>query len=130
MRTLVVYDSQHGDTEALARAIGAALAGDARVMRAPDATAAALEGLDLLIVGAPTHGGRPMPSVQAFLDKMPAIQGTAVAVFDTLRHAPHVEDGRHLRLRRGQGRRQPQGEGGSCRWAPPRASSSRGRRAR
>ncbi len=111
MRILVVYDSMHGNTEALARAIGAALAGDARVMRAPDATAAALEGLDLLIVGAPTHGGRPMPSVLAFIDRLPPVQGLPVAFFDTRSEGrsarisgeaasavPHREGVRHAHL--------------------------------
>jgi flavodoxin I len=83
MRILVVYDSMYGNTEAIAKAVAAALGADARVARAPDADPTALEGLDLLIVGAPTHGGRPMPSVQAFLDALPAVQDRRMAVFDT-----------------------------------------------
>ncbi len=83
MRVLVVYDSQHGNTEALAKAIGAALAGDVTVVRARDADVAALEGLDLLVVGSPTHSGRPTPSVQAFLDRAPDLRGVRAAAFDT-----------------------------------------------
>jgi flavodoxin len=44
-----------------------------------------LKALDLLIVGSPTHGGRPSPPMREFLDKVqsPALQGTNVAAFDT-----------------------------------------------
>jgi flavodoxin len=44
-----------------------------------------LEALDLLIVGSPTHGGRPTPATLDFLHKIPgsALEGTRVAAFDT-----------------------------------------------
>ena len=55
MNVLVVYASQFGNTERLARAIGAALEGrhNVRVIAAKDARALTGEGLDLLLVGAP-----------------------------------------------------------------------------
>jgi flavodoxin len=34
MKTLVVYDSVHGNTELIAQAIGAALSGEVEVLRA------------------------------------------------------------------------------------------------
>lgn len=42
-------------------------------------------GLKLLIVGSPTHGGRPTPAIQDFLKKVSgaAIKGINVAAFDT-----------------------------------------------
>ena len=83
MKVLVVYDSMYGNTEALAKAIAAAIGGDVRLSRPGEADLSALAGLDLLVVGAPVHGGRPMPSVQAFLDRLPPLQGLRVAVFDT-----------------------------------------------
>jgi flavodoxin len=44
-----------------------------------------LEALDILIVGSPTHGGRPTPTIQDFLKKVtaPAIKGINIAAFDT-----------------------------------------------
>ena len=44
-----------------------------------------LTGLKLLIVGSPTHGGRPTPAIKDFLNKVskPAIRGINVAAFDT-----------------------------------------------
>ena len=83
MKVLIVFDSMYGNTEALAKAIAAAIGGDVRLSRPGEADLSALAGLDLLVVGAPVHGGRPMPSVQAFLDRLPALQGLRVAVFDT-----------------------------------------------
>ena len=83
MKALVVYDSVYGNTEAIAKAVAAALGAGARVARAPDVDPTVLGELDLLVVGAPTHGGRPMPSVQAFIDRLPPLQGLPVAFFDT-----------------------------------------------
>ena len=83
MKVLIVYDSMYGNTKALAEAMAAAIGDDVALSRPGEADIAALPGLDLLIVGAPVHGGRPMPSVQAFLDRLPAFQGMRVAVFDT-----------------------------------------------
>ena len=83
MKVLIVYDSMYGNTESLAKAMAAAIGGDAKAVRAGEADLSALAGLDLLVVGAPVHGGRPMPSVQAFLDRLPPLQGLRVAVFDT-----------------------------------------------
>jgi flavodoxin len=63
--------------------MAAAIGGDVALSRPGEAGISTLAGLDLLVVGAPVHGGRPMPSVQAFLDRLPALQGLRVAVFDT-----------------------------------------------
>ena len=83
MKVLVVYDSQYGNTEKIAVAIGDAIPG-ARVLHASEADSE-LESVDLLIVGSPTHGGRPMGAVQTFLRKAPAsaIEGINLAAFDT-----------------------------------------------
>lgn len=85
MKALVVYDSLYGNTEQIAKAIGGAITGDVKVVRAGEATPAELASLDLLIVGSPTQGGRPMPSVQGFLDSIPkeALKNIRAAAFDT-----------------------------------------------
>jgi flavodoxin I len=85
MKTLVVYDSVHGNTEQIARAIGEAVGGGAEVLRAEAVEPAELKTVDLLFVGAPTHGGRPSPAMQSFLKKVQgsALQGIDVAAFDT-----------------------------------------------
>ena len=85
MKTLIVYDSVHGNTEKIARAIGDAVTGEVKVLRAGEASSSELETFDLLIVGSPTHGGRPTQAIQDFLDEAPApaLKGTNVAAFDT-----------------------------------------------
>lgn len=85
MRVLVVYDSQWGNTEAVARGIGGALGADAMVRRAADATAADLAGVELLLVGSPTQGGRPLPTVSKFVGDLDtgALRGVKAAAFDT-----------------------------------------------
>jgi flavodoxin I len=85
MKTLVVYDSLYGNTEKIAQAIGDAVSGEVKVVRAGEADVSALTELDLLFVGSPTHGGRPSPPMREFLDKVQSrtLQGIKVATFDT-----------------------------------------------
>jgi flavodoxin len=84
MNALIVYDSQYGNTEKIARAIGNAIPG-ARELHGSEVDTSSLESVELLIVGSPTHGGRPMGAVKTFLSKVPAttIKGVNVAAFDT-----------------------------------------------
>src|SRR5512146_1523535 len=83
MKALVVYDSQFGNTEVVARAIGEALG--AEVIKAGAVPAEALRGLDLLVAGAPTQAGRPTKAMKLFLAELPekALEGVDVAAFDT-----------------------------------------------
>jgi flavodoxin I len=86
MRALIVYDSVYGNTEKIARAIAEAItpSGEVKVLRAGEANPSELASFDLLIVGSPTHGGRPTPAVQEFLNKVSKLsQGVNVAAFDT-----------------------------------------------
>ncbi len=85
MKALVVYDTTYSNTEKIAKAIGAALTGDVKVLRAADANPAELSSYDLLVIGSPTYGGRPMPSIADFMNKIPesVIKGKNVAAFDT-----------------------------------------------
>lgn len=85
MKTLVVYDSLYGNTRTIAQSIGDAIPGEVAVMHVGDVTASGLGAYDLLIVGAPTHGAKPSPDMQEFLDQIqaPALEGVKVAGFDT-----------------------------------------------
>jgi flavodoxin len=86
MKSLVVYDSQSGNTQQIAKAIAAGLGPDSgvKVVRASAVATADVAALDLLVVGAPTQGGRPTVSVQEFLARLPDRLGdTRVAAFDT-----------------------------------------------
>jgi flavodoxin len=85
MKALIVYDSVYGNTEKIARAIAEAItpSGEVKVLRASEASPSELASIELLIVGSPTHGGRPTPSVHNFLNKVPKLHGINVAAFDT-----------------------------------------------
>jgi flavodoxin I len=87
MKALVVYDSVYGNTEKVARAIGDAMtpSGEVKVLRASETNTSELASIDLLIVGSPTHGGRPTSPVQDFLNRVPqpSLKDVNLAVFDT-----------------------------------------------
>ena len=85
MNAWVVYDSQYGNTEKIARAVGDALGSDARVTRAGGVNPVDLETADLLVVGSPTHGGRPTEAIQGLLGRLEESlpTGARVAAFDT-----------------------------------------------
>ena len=85
MKALIVYDSVYGNTEKIARAIAEAItpSGEVKVLGVGEANPSELASTDLLIVGSPTHAGRPTPAVQALLNKVPKLQGINVAAFDT-----------------------------------------------
>ena len=87
MKALIVYDSVYGNTEQIARAIAEAItpSNEVKVLQAGEADPSELASTDLLIVGSPTHGGRPTPAIQDFLNKVPKLppQGINVAAFDT-----------------------------------------------
>lgn len=85
MKTLVVYDSLYGNTEQIAKAIGEAIPGEARVLRMDQVTAADIEAVDLLFIGCPTHGSMPSEAAQGLLEKVgpPARKDAKAATFDT-----------------------------------------------
>jgi len=93
MKVLVVYDSVYGNTEKIARAVGEAIVGEVKVLRPGEVHVPGLKALDLLIVGSPTHGGRPTPLTQEFLNKVTEaeIKGIRVAAFDTRVQAKWVK---------------------------------------
>jgi hypothetical protein len=108
MRSLVVYESWFGNTRQVAEAIADALVaeGDVDVISVDDPLPA-LEHVDLLVVGAPTHvhglsslrsragaieqrgrAGEPGVGVRGWIDALPPVGHPPVAVFDTRVHKP------------------------------------------
>lgn len=87
MRILIVYASQYGNTQKLAQAMGRALAPDhdVRVLHAPAARTVTAEGVDLLIVGAPTQMRGLRLLAKPFLVGLEGrgFSGIAAAAFDT-----------------------------------------------
>src|SRR5262249_40360129 len=96
MNALVVYGSRYGNTEKIARAIGAALAGHGQTEIRSVAEADSIPAeTDLLVVGGPTQGHGIDKSTKAFLDRMPvgSVAGIGVAAFDTRLGWPVVLSG-------------------------------------
>ena len=87
MNTLIVYDSVFGNTEKIARAIGASLytQGNVETLPVSQVTTEKMPGLDFLIVGSPTRSLRPTEAVAKFLNQLPKdhLSGVRVAAFDT-----------------------------------------------
>ncbi len=92
MNALVVYDSGYGNTEQVARTIAAALQPvfSVRLAKTDPAAAVDAKGLDLILVGGPTHRRRMSRRLADFFDSMPrkALRGIKFASFDTRYRMP------------------------------------------
>ena len=97
MKTLVLYDSAFGNTQQIAKAIGATLnaSTETPVVRIKDVLPEHLSGIELLVVGSPTRGFRPSEDTKKFLQKLPArcLAGVKVAAFDTRVNIKEVNSG-------------------------------------
>jgi flavodoxin len=87
MKALVVYDTVYGNTEKVASVLKENLNKkyDVKLIKADAAKPADLDGVDLLLVGSPTHGGWYIESVKTFLNAIPAngLKTMQAAAFDT-----------------------------------------------
>jgi flavodoxin len=87
MNVLIVYDTVHGNTEKLAQAMASALAATATARLAKAASLARIDvaGIDLLIVGGPTHRHRMSAPLTTLLEatERGALKGMRAAAFDT-----------------------------------------------
>jgi flavodoxin I len=87
MKVLILYDSQYGNTEQIAKAIAGGLgtAGEVRVLRIGEAKPTDINDVNLLIVGSPTQGSKATTAIQEFLDKLldNSLKDTKTTAFDT-----------------------------------------------
>lgn len=87
MNALVVYFSKFGNTQMVAEAIAGTLqtGGDVRVVSSEQLTASDLEGVDLVVMGSPTHRMNLPEAVRPIFETLPKriLRGTPVAAFDT-----------------------------------------------
>jgi flavodoxin len=87
MNALVVYYSKFGNTQKVAEAIAETLesAGAVRVVRTDELTSSDLSGVDLVVMGAPTHRMNLPEDVRPVLTSLPKriLRGASVAAFDT-----------------------------------------------
>jgi len=87
MRSLVVYDSDYGNTAKVGETIHASLLGysEASHKRIAEISEDDLKNVDLLVIGAPTQGGKPTEPAQQFISSLPAelLKHSRIAVYDT-----------------------------------------------
>lgn len=86
MTIQIVFDSEYGNTERVARAIAEGLAAhDVRLTRIGDDPPLILDALDLLVVGSPTQGGRATTPINELIAELSPglLAGTPIAPFDT-----------------------------------------------
>jgi len=87
VNSLVVYDSQYGNTKKVAEKIREILdgAGKALVLHVSDVQTEDLLGLNMLIVGSPTQQLSATTAIKGWLDSLPdgSLQGVRAAAFDT-----------------------------------------------
>jgi len=97
MKALVIYETMYGNTEKVARAIGAGLAvrGEVQVVPVADVKMEMLTGLDLVLVGSPTQGFNPIAGTKDFLKTLRSDQfkGVKFAAFDTRADVVEVNNG-------------------------------------
>jgi hypothetical protein len=122
MRAVVVYESMYGNTHAVAERIGAGLEAEFDVLVCPveEASSEALAGVDLLVVGGPTHvhgmtssatrksaveaaskdadlevdPDAEGPGLRDWFEGLPKEFGTSAAAFDTRMEGPAMFTGR------------------------------------
>ncbi len=81
MNTLVVFDSMFGNTERIARAIGAELQNAGRTeIRSIEDDPALLPDTELLVVGGPTRAHGMGHELKSFLESPPAVAVETLSV--------------------------------------------------
>jgi flavorubredoxin len=87
MRILIVYYSKFGNTKKLAEAMADTMkqGGDARAIDLEKLAASDFEGIDLVVMGSPTHAFSLPVAVRAVLESLPlaVLGGKSAAAFDT-----------------------------------------------
>ncbi len=87
MKIAIAYFSKFGNTRRLAEVMREAMkqAGEVRVMGIGEVGPGDFEGVDLVVVGTPTHAFSVPQEVRTVLDRLPAgvLAGKDVAAFDT-----------------------------------------------
>jgi len=80
MKSLVIYDSCFGNTEKIAEAIANSIS--AKSIKINNLNSSDLDGVELIVLGCPTHGGRPTEAIQKFINDI-TLKNIKFAVFDT-----------------------------------------------
>jgi flavodoxin len=96
MNVIIMWDSKFGNTQKLAQTMKAALADSHSVqLRPADQGLRDAHGVDVLLVGGPTHGHGASQPLKSALTGLPegTLLGTRVATFDTRFRLPKLMTG-------------------------------------
>jgi flavodoxin I len=97
VNTLVIYDSQFGNTERIAQTVAFALTayGPSRACSVKEVSTLDLEGMDLILLGSPTQAWKATDGIRTFLARIPrgSLSGHFAASFDTRLHGPAIITG-------------------------------------
>jgi flavodoxin I len=83
INTLIIYDTNHGNTKKVAEGISKSLKDNTRVKKYTEVSNEDIEGRELLIVGSPTIAFGIKPEIKQFLKQLPNLEGKKVISFDT-----------------------------------------------
>ena len=85
MNTLVVYDSNYGNTKKIAEAIARECGEGSKAVLVSDFSIKELEGMEVLVVGSPINGWRPTSKIGEFLAYLDQgqLKRMKAAAFDT-----------------------------------------------
>jgi len=85
MKSLVVFDTNFGNTKKIAKSIAAALGKNAKAVHVQELKKKDISGIDVLVAGCPVIGSNPTEKMVAFLDKLKEkdLKGIKAASFDT-----------------------------------------------
>ena len=83
MKTLVVYDSVYGNTKKVAERFAKEFG--VKAQKVTEVSFGADDQFEVVVIGSPTHGGRPTEVVVQFIDALPleTIKQARVICFDT-----------------------------------------------
>lgn len=87
MKSLVIYYSETGNTEKVAKAIALGLGADLK--KIDEIKPEDLFEYDLICLGTPVHALGPAKPIKKFLDKLPMLAGKKGAAFCTMHHFGH-----------------------------------------
>jgi flavodoxin len=85
MKSLVIYDSNYGNTKLVAEEIAKNIGDGVKAISVKKIDKSDIKDLDLLIIGSPINGWRPTESIVAFLEDVVAmdLKNIKFTTFDT-----------------------------------------------
>jgi flavodoxin len=85
MKTLIIYDSNYGNTKTIAEAIGKGISKETTVVSVEEYYKGLLENVELIVVGSPINAWRPTEKILQFLGSLTEgeLDGIKATAFDT-----------------------------------------------